>query len=414
MNGRYEILDGLRGVTAILVVSLHFLEPIDIPGLRIGHARLALDFFLCLSGFVLTHAYGDLLARRLSFRSFYTTRCIRLYPMLLCGLVAGMLVLLAKLVLQGDVATIWNLLGASVANLVMLPSSLFPIGHAQSWPANPPQWALFLQFVVSLAFPWLLRAGDRPLIAVMGLAGVVVVIDALTRPHVPLRDAWAVMPVGLIRVLYPVCVGILLYRLASRLPRRPVESPARCVGLVLMLMAIFFVPMPRALSGLYEAVAVLILLPMLLLHAASIAPAAGLRPLTLWLGAVSYPLYALHYPIVRAVLGALRRFEPLPIWQHGLVVVVAIGACVGLAWVAFKRIDVPVRRWLTRRQAEAGAGLEIGTGDGSGTGGGGTLHHPNPREVLSTQGAGAHEAPRRTLFEEPARSRPRPRHRSWP
>ena len=59
---RYEILDGLRGVAAVLVVAYHLFETYyggstDQP---INHGYLAVDFFFVLSGFVIGLAYAAL------------------------------------------------------------------------------------------------------------------------------------------------------------------------------------------------------------------------------------------------------------------------------------------------------------------------------------------------------------------
>ena len=58
---RYEILDGLRGVAAMLVVVYHLLDtyasgPID---QKLNHGYLSVDFFFLLSGFVIGYAYDD-------------------------------------------------------------------------------------------------------------------------------------------------------------------------------------------------------------------------------------------------------------------------------------------------------------------------------------------------------------------
>ena len=53
---RYEILDGLHGVAAILVILFHLLETYSKgPATQIiNHGYLAVDFFFVLSGFVLS------------------------------------------------------------------------------------------------------------------------------------------------------------------------------------------------------------------------------------------------------------------------------------------------------------------------------------------------------------------------
>ena len=58
---RYELLDGMRGVAALLVVWYHIFEgfctsPTD---QHFNHGYLAVDFFFILSGFVVGYAYDD-------------------------------------------------------------------------------------------------------------------------------------------------------------------------------------------------------------------------------------------------------------------------------------------------------------------------------------------------------------------
>lgn len=53
----YHVLDGLRGVAALAVVVFHFMEWIyPIEQNFIGYGFLAVDFFFCLSGFVIAYA----------------------------------------------------------------------------------------------------------------------------------------------------------------------------------------------------------------------------------------------------------------------------------------------------------------------------------------------------------------------
>ena len=57
----YLILDGLRGVAAVMVVGLHIFEAHSTSPLDqiINHGYLAVDFFFVLSGFVIGYAYDD-------------------------------------------------------------------------------------------------------------------------------------------------------------------------------------------------------------------------------------------------------------------------------------------------------------------------------------------------------------------
>ena len=91
----FEILDGLRGVAAIAVVIFHFME-IVVPDYEknfIAHAYLAVDFFFCLSGFVIAYAYDDKMAT-IGIGSFLKRRLVRLHPLVIIGSVLGLLTFL--------------------------------------------------------------------------------------------------------------------------------------------------------------------------------------------------------------------------------------------------------------------------------------------------------------------------------
>ncbi|WP_369410091.1 acyltransferase family protein [Hufsiella arboris] len=88
----FEILDGLRGVAAVAVVIFHFME-IAVPDYTksfIAHAYLAVDFFFCLSGFVIAYAY-DTRLKKIGVLAFLKLRLIRLHPLVIIGSVIGLL-----------------------------------------------------------------------------------------------------------------------------------------------------------------------------------------------------------------------------------------------------------------------------------------------------------------------------------
>src|ERR1700755_3414075 len=83
----FEILDGLRGIAALAVVTFHFMEWVysDYSKDFIGHGFLAVDFFFCLSGFVIGYAYDDRIAK-MGVAEFFKSRLIRLHPQVIAGL----------------------------------------------------------------------------------------------------------------------------------------------------------------------------------------------------------------------------------------------------------------------------------------------------------------------------------------
>src|SRR5262245_38888660 len=94
------VLDSWRGICALLVAVFHFrsnnhLDPLSF----IRHSDLFVDFFFVLSGFVITHAYGDRLRSKAEIGDFMLRRFFRLWPLHMAVLMLFVLSEFAKLVL---------------------------------------------------------------------------------------------------------------------------------------------------------------------------------------------------------------------------------------------------------------------------------------------------------------------------
>src|SRR4051812_33009270 len=84
-------LDGLRGVAALVVIVMHRGRWWYPQGGFLGHGYLAVDFFFLLSGFVIAFAYDSRLSAGMSAWRFMGLRLIRLYPLILLGMLLGAL-----------------------------------------------------------------------------------------------------------------------------------------------------------------------------------------------------------------------------------------------------------------------------------------------------------------------------------
>src|SRR6202162_2265618 len=87
----FEVLDGLRGSAAFLIVIFHVFNysfGFHGPWALVKHAYLAVDFFFALSGFVVAYAYDDRWGRMTQW-DFYKRRLIRLQPMVVMGSIVG-------------------------------------------------------------------------------------------------------------------------------------------------------------------------------------------------------------------------------------------------------------------------------------------------------------------------------------
>ncbi len=121
----FEALDGLRGLAALSIVIFHLYEFItpDYTKSPIGHGYLAVDFFFCLSGFVIGYAYDER-AQQLGLMTFFRNRLIRLHPMVIWGSVIGLIgYIFDPFNGAADVANAgWgSVFMAFIASLLMLP-----------------------------------------------------------------------------------------------------------------------------------------------------------------------------------------------------------------------------------------------------------------------------------------------------
>ena len=123
----YDILDGLRGVAAIMVVWFHLFEAYATSHLdqRINHGYLAVDFFFILSGFVIGYAYDDRWKKKMSVKDFLKRRLIRLHPMVVMGAVIGAVMFYFQGCSVWDVSAVSlsMLLTATLLNALLIPAT---------------------------------------------------------------------------------------------------------------------------------------------------------------------------------------------------------------------------------------------------------------------------------------------------
>jgi peptidoglycan/LPS O-acetylase OafA/YrhL len=93
-KAHFEVLDGLRGVAALLVLVFHISEILSKGVMAdnwLPHGALAVDFFFALSGFVIAHAYDRRMAEGLGFGGFMLRRFLRLHPIVPLATLIGAL-----------------------------------------------------------------------------------------------------------------------------------------------------------------------------------------------------------------------------------------------------------------------------------------------------------------------------------
>lgn len=345
MKRHFEVLDGLRGTAALLVLFFHLLDgllPYAANPLR--HANLAVDFFFLLSGFVIGYAYDDRWPG-LRLRDFLRARLIRLHPLVLLSVVIGALCYW----LDPFVGNEQHVSPLRMATMVGFGALLLPTPPSSApggWlthPLNSPGWSLLQEYLANIAYAlvgW--RLGRLALKAVVAVAALALVATALWHGSLNGGWAWHSFWMAPVRVAFPFAAGLLLHRLGVQ-----VRVPGAFAVLSLLLLLVFAGP-AFAPAGYYQAFCVLVVFPLIVAMGAGTTTAGRLGPLCRFAGQLSYPLYLVHFPFTAIFAHWVSATHP-PLWRIALVMAVLVVFLIGLAWAALRWYDEPVRAWLSAR-----------------------------------------------------------------
>jgi peptidoglycan/LPS O-acetylase OafA/YrhL len=233
----------------------------------------------------------------------------------------------------------WQFAVAVFCNSLMLP---VPFAYPVAFPLNSPLWSLSGEMLVNILYGALLFRLATPVIgATMLLAASAIGYYAVTHPTLGLLVG-ASSPefhIGLIRVLFGFCCGVLIAR-AGAVRERPGTPLAYVVAGILAVGLL--VPADGDDVVVRDLAFAYLLAPFLVLIGSRIEVPARAVTLFRWLGDLSYPLYVVHFPIMLAVcfVGVRLHIPVLGIWAG------AIAASTIVAAVVIPQ-DRRVRAWLS-------------------------------------------------------------------
>lgn len=361
-KSHYVILDGLRGVAALMVVVFHLFEAWaggDPARQIINHGYLAVDFFFLLSGFVVAYAYDDRWGVGMSQWDFFKRRLVRLQPMIIVGGLIGAALLgfqHGSLFPKLDTVTTMQILGVLLLSFVMIP--LTPSAEIRGWgeiyPLNGPQWSLFYEYVGNILYAVGLRKLSNRWLGGLVLLSALALIYLLTfGPRGDVIGGWALdasgVQIGLTRLMFPFFAGVLLMRLGKRI--RVKNAFAVCSLLLILALSLprFGVGDQRWINGLYEAACVIVLFPLIVAIGAGEKRVDGSSVRTArFFGDLSYPLYITHYPLIYIYTGWVVDKKP-SVFEGALVGAGLFIAAGTIAYACLKLYDEPVRRRLAAR-----------------------------------------------------------------
>lgn len=371
---RFEILDGLRGVAAMIVVAFHLFETYSKgPSDQIlNHGYLAVDFFFVLSGFVIGYAYEDRWGK-MNVWGFFKRRLIRLQPMVILGTLIGAFWFYFggapgfELVMQ---TPWWKLLLIVILGCLMFPTP--PSMDIRGWQEinslNGAAWSLMWEYVANILYALFVRRFNVIVLAVMVTVSAFLTIDLClnldTFGLLEVRSyakytvigGFGLTPdqiyIGICRLLYPFFGGLLLYRLGKcriKLNRGGMTWCSVAVAATLVVPHLGGAD-HEWINGLYCAVVILLIYPAVVAAGAG-SPLRGRRTTAIckFLGMISYPLYITHYPMIYVQMNWAARHADAPLSTHIWVAVSIFIASIAVAYASVKVYDIPVRAWLSEQ-----------------------------------------------------------------
>ena len=344
----FPVLDGLRGLAAILVVIFHLFEGFD-PSLEhhpMRHGYLAVDFFFLLSGYVIGYAYDDRWWR-MGMTGFLRIRLTRLHPLVVMGTMIGAIVFLCDPFTEGRPEfTITGFLFTIVVTLTLLPSPDVR-GWGETHSLNGPGWSLLQEYLANLLYAVALRRlSDRWLGGVVVMAAILTISVAAGRGDLGTGWSFQTFPIAMVRMLFPFTAGLWLYRMRVR-----VHTSWPAVFCSALLIATFFIPWIDGWNGWVESACIILVFPVIVAIGAGATVSERMKRICDRAGAISYPLYITHYPFIYVYTEWIWFRKPSAETVIPAAICLLFGSVV-LAWLALKWYDIPVRRWLNTTTAK--------------------------------------------------------------
>ncbi len=356
----FPVLDGLRGVAAIMVVSFHLFEAHAASRFEqvINHGYLAVDFFFLLSGFVIGYAYDDRWGK-MSLGNFFKRRLVRLQPMVVMGSVIGA----ACFYFQDSAmwptiheVPVWKMLLVMLigCTLIPIPVSMDIRGWQEMHPLDGPGWSLFFEYIANLLYALFVRKFSKLVLWILVTISAAALIHlAVTGAGGDVIGGWSLnavqLRIGFTRMMYPFFAGLLLFRMGKLTNIN--NAFLWCSLLVIVTLAIPRIGGPETLwmNGLYDSLVIIFMFPLIVyLGASGNVEGKMASRICKFLADISYPIYITHYPLIYIYTGWIAD-NKMPMSQAYPVAILTLLSSIAIAYASLKLYDEPVRKWLKNK-----------------------------------------------------------------
>ena len=377
---RYDILDGLRGVAALMVLLYHVFNDAKsflvwpTPVNEFYHGFLGVDFFFILSGFVMGYAYDERLAPpaspltplpgergTLTFWGFVKRRLIRLHPMVVMGVLIGVVAFLIQGCTKWDgtevglEAVMW----ATLLGLFLIPSPLGMDvrGNTEAFPLNGPHWSLFFEYIGSLLYGLFLhRLPTKWLRVWVACAIISMAAYALMMEDGGVAYGWSSEPMnlfgGALRMLYAYPMGLLMARMFRRRKPDPLHGHVFlfCSASLVVLLGLPIVG-GKETETIYQLACLFSFFPGLIWIGARGSVDGWRQQAVSFLGRLSYPLYAVHFPLIYLYINWVSQGgAPYQGYdQPWLAAIITIASSLLIATLCLLFYDEPLRKRLSKK-----------------------------------------------------------------
>lgn len=343
----YVVLDGLRGMAAIVILVYHFMEmiyPDDYTLNPLAHGFLAVDFFFCLSGFVIGYAYDGRVAK-IGIKSFFINRLIRLHPLVIVGSVIGLIGYIFNPFIDNPLASGWGLIIlAFVFSVLLIPFPYIDYRGGGLFPYNTPAWSLFYEYIANIIYALILvRIKRKYLVAICFFSAVWLVYCAYSAGW--LIGGWEIRSIvdGFARVAFSFSAGLVVYRYNLIIKHK--------LGFILpclLLLGVFFFPHYHN-DWIAESILVIVVFPVILSIGAGANTKGIMQRMCDFIGRLSYPLYMTHITTAWLFGDYYYKYQPTGM---KLVLVVTVLSVINLlfAYIVMRWVDAPIRKWLMNKR----------------------------------------------------------------
>ena len=210
------------------------------------------------------------------------------------------------------------------------------------------------EYIANILYAVVIRRFSKTVLTVfVVLAGCFLVNYLVRGPQGDVIGGWSIDPIqlniGFARLLYPFFAGVLLFRMGKLIHIK--WAFAVCSVLIVGFLSVPRIGGPDHLwmNGLYESFVIIIVFPLIVsIGAGGTITGKFANKACKFLGAISYPLYITHYPLIYLHIAWVAN-NKVPMGPGLLAGLVLLIVAVAIAYASLKFYDEPVREWLKKR-----------------------------------------------------------------